>query len=356
MRITFVLPGWSRKPIGGFKIIYEYANRLAVRGHEIVIVHPLIISCGRMRSSSKLKFVIKWIIYILLGIKKLKWFNVFHKVKLLIVPNLKEKFIPDGDIIIATANLTAECVHGYGTNKGKKFHLIQGYKKLGKEPEKIDKAWKFSLKKIVISHWLEKEVLSIGEKVYGYVPNGIDFNRFHIITPIEKRNPKNIGMCYDPTLWKGSKDGIEALKIVKDRFPDINVTFFSIYKRTSEVPSWINYFHNPPQHKILEVYNSCGIFISPSWTEGWGLPAGEAIACGCALAVTDSGGIRDFAINEKTALVCPMRDPKALARNTIRLIEDNGLRLRLAKHGNEFVRQFTWERAIENLEKIIFDK
>ena len=41
MRITFVLPKFSRHPIGGVRIAYEYANRLQARGHEVAVVHPV---------------------------------------------------------------------------------------------------------------------------------------------------------------------------------------------------------------------------------------------------------------------------------------------------------------------------
>lgn len=32
MKITFVLQGYSKHPIGGGKMVFEYANRLAERG------------------------------------------------------------------------------------------------------------------------------------------------------------------------------------------------------------------------------------------------------------------------------------------------------------------------------------
>ena len=38
MKICFILPQTLRKPIGGYKIIYEYANRLVDEGHKVVIL------------------------------------------------------------------------------------------------------------------------------------------------------------------------------------------------------------------------------------------------------------------------------------------------------------------------------
>lgn len=38
MKVCFVLPKFSRKPIGGFKIVFEYANRLSQKGHKVAIL------------------------------------------------------------------------------------------------------------------------------------------------------------------------------------------------------------------------------------------------------------------------------------------------------------------------------
>ncbi len=40
MKITFILPGPGCTPVGGYKVIYEYANRLAKLGNEVTVVHP----------------------------------------------------------------------------------------------------------------------------------------------------------------------------------------------------------------------------------------------------------------------------------------------------------------------------
>ena len=37
--ITFILPRTGEEPIGGFKVVYEYANRLAKDGYHINIVY-----------------------------------------------------------------------------------------------------------------------------------------------------------------------------------------------------------------------------------------------------------------------------------------------------------------------------
>lgn len=41
MRYNFVLPNNDNVPIGGYKIIYEYANLLAEEGHDVTITFML---------------------------------------------------------------------------------------------------------------------------------------------------------------------------------------------------------------------------------------------------------------------------------------------------------------------------
>lgn len=39
MKITFCLPNHNYKsPIGGYKMVYEYANRLVEKGHSVNII------------------------------------------------------------------------------------------------------------------------------------------------------------------------------------------------------------------------------------------------------------------------------------------------------------------------------
>jgi hypothetical protein len=68
-----------------------------------------------------------------------------------------------------------------------------------------------------------------------------------------------------------------------------------------------------PQERMAEEYCRARVFVHGSWYEGFGLPGLEALACGVPLVTTDSGGPRDYAFHEETALVVPPRDPRAMA-------------------------------------------
>jgi len=340
-----------RKPIGGCRVVYEYANRLSERGHVIHIVHPFLLYPEEASIEEKLKMVARLMLDRLLCYPKLRWFNISPKVNMLISSSLEEKNIPRGDVIIATAWQTAEWVNGYSRDKGEKFYLIQHYENWSGPEERVKATWKMPLKKIVIAKWLAEKAKEMGEEVVAYIPNGLDFEQFRITIPMEKRNPKRIGMLYHRLDWKGSEDGIEALRMVRDQFPDLEVVFFSTYSPVSSVPDWVEFHKNPSPNKLLEIYNSCAIFLSPSWNEGWPLPPAEAMTCGCALVSTDNGGIREYAEHEVNALLSPPKDSPALAQNILRLLGDDDLRVRLAMVGYRQIQKFTWDKAVEKFEE-----
>lgn len=57
--------------------------------------------------------------------------------------------------------------------------------------------------------------------------------------------------------------------------------------------------------------------------------------------------------NEQTGLLSPVFDIEKLAENILRLIQSDHLRIRIAKQGNEFIQQFTWEKAYNSFKRIL---
>jgi glycosyltransferase involved in cell wall biosynthesis len=358
MKITFIQPRYDPRPVGGMKVLYEYANQLAARGHEVTVVHP-----HRLRNIS-LNPVTKFRLWLTEQMKQvdspiipddIHWHSIDSRVNMLYVPEPTAQYIPDGDAVIASFYLTLEYINDYPEAKGEKFYLVQGFEGWAGPVARELAALRAPVKKIVISKALYEHAVELGisaDDIF-YIPDGIDHSKFRIIYPIEDRRPR-IAMLYHIIPIKGAKEGIHAIELIRRHMPSIPVVLFGIFPRPKTLPSWIEYYQDPPQEELIgSIYSMSSIFISASWTEGFGLPIAEAMACGCAVVSTDSGGVRDIAKHMVTAMLSPPKVPEALAQNALRLLEDDDLRIRLAKAGNERVQEFTWQRSTALLEQLI---
>jgi glycosyltransferase involved in cell wall biosynthesis len=353
LKIVFALPGSGIVPVGGFKVVYEYANRLSRKGHQVVVVHSARACSRDMSLLDYLKNGIRYLQYSMgKNFRPDSWFQVDQDVSLLCAPNLSERWIPNCDVIIATAWQTADWVSHYSVDKGRGFYLIQSLETWAGSEEKVYATWKAPLKKIVIANWLLDIAKSMGENAT-YIPNGLSTDEFDIdITPKE-RDPGRVMMLYHQASLKGSADGLEAFSRVRQQDPSLKVTLFGIPARPLSLPQWIDYYQQPERHILRELYNHAAIFVAPSWIEGWPLPPSEAMLCGAALVATDIGGHREFAFHEDTALLSPVKDPQSLANNILRLMRDSKLRVNLATQGHKYIQQFTWERATDRLESTL---
>lgn len=343
-------------PSGGFRVVYEHANRLQARGHQVSVIHP-----RNLEPQPGVKEQVKsffWNTRLRLKHRPLiPWMKIHAGVNLALVPDLREKFIPDGDAIFATAYRTAFRVNSYSEGKGRKFYLIQSYEDWNGPEEEVRASWLLPMRKVVISKWLMRMAERFGEEMStDYIPIGLDLAHFRITTPIDERKAPRVGMLAHPNENKGMKDGIAALEMVRAELPDLQAVLFGTHPRAAEIPEWMEYVYRPSAEQLADLYNSCQVFLNPSWVEGWGLTSAEAMACGCALVSTANGGVNEFASDGRSALLAPVKAVGELAGQSLRLLRDEKLRGLIARTGNEQIQQFTWDRAVDSLEKLLIEK
>jgi glycosyltransferase involved in cell wall biosynthesis len=352
LKITFILPGAGIRPSGGFKVVYEYANRLSRLGHQVTVIHPAFVwrhKGLREIVRSLIKYYYRKTIG---GYRPDIWFDVDSSVRLLWVPFPSDRYIPDGDAIIATAWGTAEWVCGCSASKGRGYYLIQSLETWAGPEEKVYATWRAPLRQIVIANWLMDIAKGLGVEAV-LIPNGLNSDEFEMDISPEDRDPKRIMMLYHKDDLKGSAEGIEALSMVRLEEPEIKAVLFGVPPRPASLPEWIEYHQQPKRALLRALYNHAAIFVAPSWIEGWPLPPAEAMLCGAALVATDIGGHREYAFHDDTALLSPSKDPLGLADNILRLVRDPSMRVSLATRGHKYIQQFTWERATDRLESVL---
>jgi glycosyltransferase involved in cell wall biosynthesis len=352
--VTFVLPTYTPRAIGGYLVVFRYANELTRHGHSVHILHAHQTGSPRGPIQRFLRSFPHYRERWRHGDGRPTWFDLDARVTVSLVPNLGEKWIPDGDAIFATACATAPAVAGYHQTKGRKFYLIQHYEDWACGKEQVDATWRMPLYKVVSSAWLESIGLAFGEEHrLTHIPYGVELDIFRLSVPPADRDPLRVGMLAHHLPFKGMQYGVAALSEVRTRFPALKAIAFGVNARPEALPLWIDYVRDPTRHDLAVLYNSLAIFLHSSVSEGWGLTGAEAVACGCALVAADSGGVRDYAIDRDTALVVPSKDVAALAEGVLELLGNSALRSQLALRGWETIQSFTWERAGTRLDELI---
>jgi glycosyltransferase involved in cell wall biosynthesis len=81
------------------------------------------------------------------------------------------------------------------------------------------------------------------------------------------------------------------------------------------------------------------VFALPSHTEGFPLTTLEAMLGGVAVVASDVGGVSESVVHERTGLLVRPGDVDGLAAALGRLVDDEGLRRRLAEDGRALVRE-----------------
>ena len=349
MRITFVLPSWQRRPGGGLKVAYEFANRLSRRGHLIRVAHLDPASSGRLAQRLRRRTAFElW----RRGWKA--WFRLDRAVATSLARPDRPEEVPAADVVVAVGWRAARFVHRAPRAAGRQNYLVQGYMAPWEgRPGEIDEVWRLPIRKIVISRALEakvREVCGPGATV-ARVNNGIDFDTFRVRVPIETRDSERVGMVFHPAPYRAATEGVAALVLAREKRPSLQAVVFGIEQPPPSLPAWIDFRLLPPD--VAGIYNECAIFLHTSRAEAWPLPPAEAMACGCALVATANDGVTEYAQDGQNALIVPIDDVEAMSNAIVRLVDDRALRLRLASQGLEDIGAYGWDKSVIRLEEIL---
>lgn len=95
--------------------------------------------------------------------------------------------------------------------------------------------------------------------------------------------------------------------------------------------------------ELVRLYNLCQLYVFPSWHEGFGLPALEAMACGAPVIGANTSSLPEV-IGLDEALFEPF-DVKAIAAKLAQALQDETFRLRLREHGLQQAKKFSWDET-----------
>jgi glycosyltransferase involved in cell wall biosynthesis len=203
------------------------------------------------------------------------------------------------------------------------------------------------------------------------VPYGVDVSRFTPNAAVRSARRRELQIASDMPLCVAAgrlvrKKGFEYLI---DALRDVPGTILAIAgegtlaaelharAETNGVADRVRFLGNQTQDSVAEYLAAADMICVPSVRDDSGNVDGlpnvvlEALASATPLITTAAGGIGGTVEHDRTALVVPERDPRAISAAMIRLISSPGLAREIGTAGRALVQShFGWERAGERFE------
>jgi glycosyltransferase involved in cell wall biosynthesis len=104
-----------------------------------------------------------------------------------------------------------------------------------------------------------------------------------------------------------------------------------------------------PHGEVLELMQSCDVFVLPSIVEGRALVQQEALACGLPLIVTKNAGGEDLIEEGRTGFLVPIRSPEKLAEKIEWFADHHSALPAMREAAQVKAAAYTWQRYGEKV-------
>lgn len=344
MRVTFLLAGLDMS--GGNRVLATYASMLAADGHQLCLVVP---GPQPMGWRQRVKTLLRTGKLLKVPPVKRSHFDGLNLALQQLESHrpIVDADVPDADVVIATWWETSEWANGLSASKGAKVYLIQHHEIFEHMPvDRVKATYRLPFHKVVVAPWLLHVMRDeYGDNAVDLVSNAVDHCQFH--APARKRQPvPTVGFMYSAAEFKAVHVGISALRKLKAELPDLKVISFGLDRPTAlEFLGTDLEFHLSPSQEIIRgCYSRCDAWLTSSRSEGFNLPALEAMACRTPVVSTRTGWPLTAIVDGQNGYLADVNDDSALFRGLLLVLRSPDWE-RLAQGAYDTAEPLSWDRA-----------
>jgi len=209
---------------------------------------------------------------------------------------------------------------------------------------------------LTISNSTKKELIKEGvdEKNITVLPMGVTAPK--ALGKKKKENPPSLIFVGRLSKSKGIEDAILALKEVSKIYKNIKlwivgggdkdyVDYLKKMVKRLRMEDMVIFFGFVSENKKFELMGKAYILIAPSMKEGWGLTVPEAGKVGTPAIGYNVEGLRDVILNGRTGILTSKNNYTELAKEIIKMLENNSKYKSYAKAANIMSLSYNWENT-----------
>ena len=186
------------------------------------------------------------------------------------------------------------------------------------------------------------------------VPNGINADFFYPLPQVRRRDDEILVTNSADTPLKGLRYLLEAIASIKKKRkirlivvgkPKKNGVIEGLVRRLG-IADCVRFTGRIEYEEFAGYYARATMAVIPSLYEGFGMPAGEAMACGVPVISTVGGALPE--VVGDAGILVPTADSRALEQAIVSLLDDPIRRRELGEAGLRRVKEsFTWRHAAQ---------
>ncbi len=189
------------------------------------------------------------------------------------------------------------------------------------------------------------------------IHNGIDTETFKPQPHIDKIPYRVITTASADQPLKGLSYLLQAVADLKSSYPEIHLRVIGKLKPNGTTQALltklalgkhVSFISGISTEELVEEYAASSAAVSPSLYEGFGLPAGEAMACGIPVIATNGGALPE--VVGDAGIIVPAGDANAIAQQLTALFNNPLLQSELSLAGRKRIEQhFSWTQVAKEL-------
>ncbi|MCZ6503648.1 MAG: glycosyltransferase family 4 protein [Gammaproteobacteria bacterium] len=189
------------------------------------------------------------------------------------------------------------------------------------------------------------------------VHNGIDTEVFKPLAEVERKPFRIMATASADAPLKGLDYLLKAIATLVPEYPELELLVLGKLKEDGEtkklignlkIEKYLRFVSGITTAEIVELYAEASLVVVPSIYEGFGLPAGEAMACGLPVISTDGGALPEVVGN--CGIIVPTRNELAIANAIKELLGNTDRQIQLGcKARARILELFSWKIAAQNM-------